>query len=1117
MNRFLICLFTVSLLSAEEEAEILVSIESETEVINVAPGDSIVALQNRFVVEGSVKLEGAPISFDLAGIEGTLKLHDPLQESLWLTVTYDYLKGDFPAFVASSASTLPTLETGAKASERKAVDRKQAGGAPKLPVVADGQFSRSIGFSPGAGMLMNGGLQLNLQGKLSEEMTIAGVLSDQNSPIQPEGDTRSLNEIDKVFVEVTHPSGVIQAGDVDISLRKGRYQRHNRRIEGLSFSSNRSSGDMAFILGSARGRFRSSEFRGEDQNQGPYRLTGKDGSRRIMITAGSEKVWLDGKPMERGESADYTIDYSQSEITFTPKRLIDANSRIAVEYEYSDFGFQRRVSAASASRQFADGMGSFSLSWIHEADDISNQSLFARTSEERLALAAASAAAVKRSLAIPDSTGDYVRDFSPDESGDSIYVYVGRKEESHVQHYSVGFHNAGGNGLYARRVTPEGRLYFVYIPQSERTQHTDLYVPWKTVTAPQSQQVANFTARFDLSDRTAISLEMAGSGLNPNRLAQSVNRAGGVAGELSLTHAATLPGSLGELSLRAETRGSGDGFRALQRESQIEFWRAWNLERTRWESAQKDGLRRQVSQLTLSHDLSRAGTSSLTIGKYFDGGQESHRKSWSSRYSNKLFNSLSLEFSDAERVSLIQSVSDSRWRRGSIFASLFSGKVHPYFRREEEIRTREMKFDETGGGIRLERQLLSGNFGIVRRNDYSGKSPSTQWRREGESWLGEIDLKARPAKSVHATLTVKQRFKAFNDGRDDLNYRLARGSARYSPRRGNTRASLDFRLERSLYEENIVVYDSVAHGMGQYRYDSATGLYIEDPAGHYAAFRLPSGNRSPATRFVGGIRLHQRFRNLSESFLRDLTWRFIGSVDYTGSEVTYRSVMLPTLDDPGLNRSRLSGQTELRYAPGKGRRRVGLKGAGSRDVVSQSIQESRDRLRREVSLNWEEPLNDTFIMIVDLSRRAVNHESSFASRARDTDGWYSQSGLRWRRDRSMQFGGDLILGGDRGTSVLGTHDVNIKGVELETLLFPGRRGRVDGSVGMIVVKHAGNGPAFLPPEAARGLQPGSNLKASATAMLNLTESLMLNLNTTYLHDAVHENFLMFTGELRASF
>ena len=111
----------------------------------------------------------------------------------------------------------------------------------------------------------------------------------------------------------------------------------------------------------------------------------------------------------------------------------------------------------------------------------------------------------------------------------------------------------------------------------------------------------------------------------------------------------------------------------------------------------------------------------------------------------------------------------------------------------------------------------------------------------------------------------------------------------------------------------------------------------------------------------------------------------------------------------------------------------------------------------------------------------------------------------------------MIIGGDQGSSVLGVHDVSIKGLELETLLFPGRRGRIDGMVGMIMVTPAVNDLAVLPPEAARGLQPGKNLKASMTAMLNLTEALMLNLNTTYLHDVIHDNFLMFTGELRASF
>ncbi|MEE2876615.1 MAG: hypothetical protein VX822_02375 [Candidatus Neomarinimicrobiota bacterium] len=1120
MNRLFIVPFSFSLLFAEGQTEVLVSVEHETEEIKVVPGDSIVALQHRFVIEGSVRARGAgsqTIIFDLANVEGTLRLYEPPRDTLFLTVDYDYFSGEFPAFVGLQTRSLPTLEIGGMSGEKTPTEKELKGKSPKLPVVADGQFSRSIGFSPGTGMLMNGGLQLNLQGRLSKEMSVSGILSDQNSPIQPEGDTRSLNEIDKVFVEVTYPSGLIQAGDVDISLQKGRYQHHERRIEGLSFSSSGNRGDMAFMLGSARGKYRTMEFRGEDQNQGPYPLVSENGSRRIMITAGSEKVWLDGKGLERGESADYTIDYSQSEFTFTPKRLIDANSRITIEYEYSDFGFQRRVSAASASRRFADGRGSFSLNWVREADDISSQSLIPESSEERLTLAATSAGSVKRSLAVPDSSGDYMLSLNPDEDGDSIFVYVEVNSENEVERYTVGFHNAGEMGLYARQVTTEGRLYFVYVPKLERSKQTDLYVPWKKVTAPQIQQVANFTVGFDLSENTSISFEMAGSGMNPNRLAQSVHHSGGLAAELSLTHAERLPGTLGAVTLKVETRGSGDSFRALQRESQIEFWREWNLDRDRWESTRTNGIQRQVSQLSLSHELPRAGTSSLIIGKYSDGGQESHQKRWASRYSNKFFNLLSLELNNVERSSMIQNVSDSQWRRGSIFASLFSGTIHPYFRHEEEIRTGDMKFNESGTGIQLQRKLMSGNIGIVHRNDFIGDYYSEDWRREGESWLGEIDLKARPTKSVNATLILKQRFKVLNDGRDDLNYRLARGSARYSPRRGNTRASLNFRLERSLYEEKIVVYDSVAYGMGQYRYDSATGLYSEDPAGRYVAFHLPSGNRSPATRFVGGLRLHRRFRDFSESFLRDLTWRFIGSVDYTGSEATYRSVMLADLDDPGLKRSRLSGQTELRFTPGQGRRRVGLKGKGSRDVISQSIQESRDRLRREISLNWEEPLNDAFILVVDVSRSAVNHESSISSRKRSTDGWYSQSGLRWRRDRSFQVGGDLVLGGGKGSSVLGAHDVELRGIELETLLFPGKLGRIDGSVGMIKVAPGGSGPVVLPPEAARGLQPGTNLKASAMAMLNLTEALTLNLNVTYLYDAIHDNFLLFTGELRASF
>ena len=134
-----------------------------------------------------------------------------------------------------------------------------------------------------------------------------------------------------------------------------------------------------------------------------------------------------------------------------------------------------------------------------------------------------------------------------------------------------------------------------------------------------------------------------------------------------------------------------------------------------------------------------------------------------------------------------------------------------------------------------------------------------------------------------------------------------------------------------------------------------------------------------------------------------------------------------------------------------------------------------------------------------------------------TEGWISETGVRWRRDQALQLGGDLIIGKNIGESASKSHDLTITGVQLETLMFPGPRGRIDGSLGMFNVFQNGETLSSLPPEAARGMQLGLNLRSTVTAVLNLTEELTLNLNTTYLHDAVHQNFLMFTGEVRASF
>ena len=554
---------------------------------------------------------------------------------------------------------------------------------------------------------------------------------------------------------------------------------------------------------------------------------------------------------------------------------------------------------------------------------------------------------------------------------------------------------------------------------------------------------------------------------------------------------------------------------SLQRESSVEFWREWNLQKESWDSAVTGGLKRQTTQITLSHDLPERATTSFSLGRYGDVTQKSNRWQVRSSYGARYLNKLSIDFTDVQRKSV--RLTNSQWRRGRIYASLMPGDVHPYFRREEETRTADMKFDESSAGIRVEKGRFQGNLGIIQRNDYRGELSSLDWQNEGKSWLGEIDLKGKPAKGLNTSLVLKQRLKSFNDGRDDLNYSLARGSVKYSPKRGDTRGSFDFRLERNLYEEKIVVYDSVAHGMGQFRFDSATGLYIEDPAGPYVAFHLPSGNRTPATHLVTGIRLSKKFRNSSNALLKDFTWRLLGSSDFTGQEATATAVLAPSISDAGINRSRLTAQTDLRYVPRKTRRRASLKASAQREVVAQSIQELRDRQKRELTINWEEPLGEPFTLVLDISSHIMDHNSSILSRKRMTEGWFSETGVRWRRDQALQLGGDLIIGRNTGESATRSLDLTITGIQLETLMFPGRRGRIDGSLGMFNVFQNGETLSSLPPEAARGMQLGLNLRSTITAVLNLTEGLTLNLNTTYLNDAVHQNFLMFSGEVRASF
>jgi hypothetical protein len=61
-----------------------------------------------------------------------------------------------------------------------------------------------------------------------------------------------------------------------------------------------------------------SSFTGIEGNQGPYKLKGQNGELYVLVISGSERVYVNGILLKRGENNEYTIDYNAGEIVFTP-------------------------------------------------------------------------------------------------------------------------------------------------------------------------------------------------------------------------------------------------------------------------------------------------------------------------------------------------------------------------------------------------------------------------------------------------------------------------------------------------------------------------------------------------------------------------------------------------------------------------------------------------------------------------------------------------------------------------------------------------------------------------------------------------------------------------------
>lgn len=444
-----------------------------------------------------------------------------------------------------------------------------------------GSITRGVTIGNNQNTVLNSNLDLQITGKISDKVSLRASLQDNNIPLQDGGYSQKLDQFDNIFMELFSDQWNIRAGDVFLENRKTQFLNFNKKVQGLSasadFGDEESKSNVFASVAFVRGQYAKSTFTGQEGNQGPYKLKGQNGELYVLVISGSERVYVNGVLLKRGENNDYVIDYNAGEIIFTSLFTITSEMRINVEYQYSERNYNRLVTYAGATHE--NKSWSFG-GYVYSENDLKNQPLQQNLSPEQVQIL--SQAGDDQNLMIAPSA--YEDTYSENKilyrktifNGAEVYEYSNNSSDAlyNVKFSLVG--NNGGNYIIQNNNSVE-RIYQYIAPVNGVLQGN--YEPVVKLVAPMKIQVATFLGKYNPDEKTLVDFELAMSNYDQN-LYSPINDSDNDGLAFKTNIKKRLFTKDWTLDAFANYQFVQEDFKSVERLYNIEFNRDWNLNST---------------------------------------------------------------------------------------------------------------------------------------------------------------------------------------------------------------------------------------------------------------------------------------------------------------------------------------------------------------------------------------------------------------------------------------------------------------------------------------------------------------------------------------------------------